>query len=90
MVTIFTSTIPNRHVDICAGHREAWTKAKIIHRDLSDGNVLILINQEVAEAGHRGMLIDWDLCKYKEDMDQGATQGGRSVSAVCDLSPSWC
>ena len=90
MVTVFTYIIANRHVDICAGHREAWTKAKILHQDLSDGNVLILINQESADDDNRGMLIDWDLCKYKEDMREGATQGGRTVSALPDLSLFWC
>lgn len=31
------------------------TKAKILHRDVSPGNILIV--------GEKGILIDWELCK---------------------------
>ena len=37
------------------GHTDAYTKAGIMHRDISAGNILI------DECG-AGMLIDWDLC----------------------------
>ena len=73
-----------RHNDRSAGHCGAWTKVGVLHRDASDGNILDFIDQETEteKTVIRGLLIDWDLCKYKEEMGQGATQGGRSVSVV--------
>ena len=43
MLTIFTA------------HRDAWVKARVLHRDISDNNIMI------DEKG-RGVLIDWVLC----------------------------
>ncbi|KAI9508735.1 hypothetical protein F5148DRAFT_979428, partial [Russula earlei] len=37
-------------------HTEAYDKAKILHQDVSAGNILIALNGS-------GMLIDWDLSK---------------------------
>ena len=51
----------------------AWENAKILHNDVSAGNIMIDV-----ETGE-GFLNDWDLCKYKEDMGT-ATQHSRSVS----------
>ena len=45
------------------------------------GNILIVVDQTAEESDPEGMLIDWDLCKYREELGQGATQHGRSVSA---------
>ncbi|KAI0038785.1 hypothetical protein FA95DRAFT_1600021 [Auriscalpium vulgare] len=42
--------------DALTAHSDAYTKAKILHRDVSAGNILI------DEEG-RGLLIDWDLCR---------------------------
>jgi serine/threonine protein kinase len=39
-----------------AGHSEAATKAKILHRDISMGNILIT-------SDGNGILIDWELSK---------------------------
>jgi RIO-like serine/threonine protein kinase len=39
-----------------AGHSEATTKAKILHRDISVGNILITPDGN-------GILIDWELSK---------------------------
>ena len=63
------------------GHEEAWTKAEILHRDISDNNIMRVVNQDEEEdVDVNGILIDWDLCKYKSDLGQQATQHGRSVS----------
>ena len=40
-----------------------------------------IVNQDDDEDNDiEGILIDWDLCKYKDDLSQKATQHGRSVS----------
>ena len=57
-------------------------KAGVLHRDISNGNILILVDQDAEITPKQGLLIDWDLAKYKEDLGQGATQHGRSVSAL--------
>ena len=66
-------------------HAGAWELAGIMHRDVSIGN--IMIDVEAASRGKwYGYLTDWDLCKYKEDMDkQVRSLPGRSVS-LCPVS----
>ncbi|GJE93732.1 hypothetical protein PsYK624_098930 [Phanerochaete sordida] len=51
-------------------HSVAWTDAGILHRDISVGNVMI--NSEDGQ----GMLIDWDLCKFKADFNKPACEPG--------------
>ncbi|KAF8518123.1 hypothetical protein BU17DRAFT_30085, partial [Hysterangium stoloniferum] len=45
-------------------HGDAYDKAKILHRDISSGNILI------TDTGG-GLLIDWDLCKRLQDIYEG-------------------
>ncbi|CAL1715137.1 unnamed protein product [Somion occarium] len=47
---------------LCAfdAHKEAWEKAGILHRDISNGNVLIFFRD--------GEL--WDLCKYASELQE--------------------
>ncbi|KAI0066746.1 hypothetical protein BV25DRAFT_1820814 [Artomyces pyxidatus] len=47
--------------DALEAHWIAFSKAKVLHRDISTGNVLL------TEDGSEGLLIDWDLCKIIED-----------------------
>ena len=54
-------------------HHDAYTNAKVLHRDISMGNILINIDKEEA------FLNDWDLCKYRGEMDSVASQNTRSV-----------
>ncbi|PIL34283.1 hypothetical protein GSI_03058 [Ganoderma sinense ZZ0214-1] len=57
--------------DALQAHKDAWEKAGVLHRDISFNNILI---HEVVEKGkiiRRGILSDWDLSKYKEDMMSG-------------------
>ena len=55
-------------------HYEAYTLKGVLHRDISVGNIMI-----DALTG-RGLLTDWDLSKYVEELDSEAAQpGGRSV-----------
>ena len=50
-----------------------------MHRDISDGNIVIYENPDDPKASARGLLIDWDLCRYKEELDAKPRQNGRSV-----------
>ncbi|TBU48236.1 hypothetical protein BD309DRAFT_949941 [Dichomitus squalens] len=55
-------------------HYLAWSKAGILHRDVSAGNILI------HQSGHQrvGLLADWDLAKTRAELEYPATQEGRS------------
>ncbi|KAF9479478.1 hypothetical protein BDN70DRAFT_993435 [Pholiota conissans] len=46
--------------DAMEAHDAAYHKCGILHRDISDGNMMIYIDQE--DGKRKGMLIDWDLC----------------------------
>ncbi|KAF8518125.1 hypothetical protein BU17DRAFT_66563 [Hysterangium stoloniferum] len=50
--------------DAIIGHGDTYDKAKILHRDISSGNILITDTSG-------GLLIDWDLCKRLRDIYQG-------------------
>ncbi|KAF9262618.1 hypothetical protein L218DRAFT_394084 [Marasmius fiardii PR-910] len=46
--------------DSIVAHKDAYEKARILHRDISIGNIVILPDGT-------GRLIDWDLCKSLDD-----------------------
>ncbi|GJE97883.1 hypothetical protein PsYK624_141050 [Phanerochaete sordida] len=50
------------------GHMEAWEKAGVLHRDISLANILIDINSIGGDLA--AFLIDWDLCRYREDFEK--------------------
>ena len=56
-----------------AAHKDAWTRAKILHRDISADNILIDVMDGT------GFLNDWDLAKLRDDL-QKASHSDRSVS----------
>lgn len=58
------------------GHRDAWEKAKVLHRDVSIGN--IMIDVESSEEDPRGMLIDWDVCRYEDEPSTSEQLGGQT------------
>ena len=66
-------------------HQEAWTRAKVLHRDVSPGNILIDIQSDVVE-DPRAFLNDWDLCKFRDDLTKGPTQHGRSVRDLVEAA----
>ncbi len=55
-------------------HRHAWDDASLLHRDISDRNIVIYKG--------RGFLIDWDLAKTKEQLTQSSTRRIRSVRVI--------
>lgn len=70
-----------------SGHQDAWEKAGILHRDVSVANILIDISSTPGDS--KGFINDWDLCKYKEELNTrtSPSQPGVSVSpVVC----RWC
>ena len=48
-------------------HQQAWTKAKILHRNINDENIMI-VHDETGEA--RGYLIGWE-CVTSERIPAG-------------------
>ena len=64
--------------NIFLGHQQAWVKAGVLHRDVSVAN--ILIDVESAPGVPRAILNDWDLCKYKEQLEIPSSIPGVSVS----------
>ncbi|VDC03073.1 unnamed protein product [Peniophora sp. CBMAI 1063] len=62
-LTMFTSMkqLVSVMMDVIAAHMDAYTKAKILHRDISPSNILITKNG--------GMLIDWQFAKEVQTDD---------------------
>lgn len=67
-------------------HRQAWEKAGILHRDISDGNIIIFI---LPDGSVKGLLIDWDMSKTAQELNKGATNPGRSVRTTSILVADW-
>ncbi|PIL34297.1 hypothetical protein GSI_03072 [Ganoderma sinense ZZ0214-1] len=57
--------------DALQAHKDAWEKAGVLHRDISFNNILIHEVVEDKKTVRKGILSDWDLSKYKEDMMSG-------------------
>ena len=60
-----------------SAHSQAW-EAGVLHRDISDSNIRIIIRDDGTT---QGLLLDWDLCKYKDELANGATAISRSVKS---------
>ena len=58
---------------IYSAHYDAWTMAHVLHRDISVGNILI------DPVTRRGILIDWDLCRFEWELALGPTEPERTV-----------
>ncbi|RPD57170.1 hypothetical protein L227DRAFT_507060 [Lentinus tigrinus ALCF2SS1-6] len=58
--------------DAVFAHFQAWTKAKVLHRDISIGNILIDPTKLM------GLLIDWDLCRLECELESGPTEPDRT------------
>lgn len=59
-------------------HREAWQYAGVLHRDISVGNIMINVDDDT------GFLNDWDLCKYRAELE-----GGSGASEPSGISGTW-
>ncbi|KAI0792916.1 hypothetical protein C8Q75DRAFT_731483 [Abortiporus biennis] len=57
------------------GHEGAF-KAGVLHRDVSPNN--IMIDEAPENIGEEAFLLDWDLCRYVDELDDGPTQKNRS------------
>lgn len=69
---------------IIAAHMLAYRNAKILHRDVSIGNMLI-VEREVggpdgSKLQRRGLLTDWELSKSLDENDQ--RQPHRTVTGL--------
>lgn len=55
-----------------------------MHRDISEANMLMIPDPKSPIRGvtKRGILIDWDLCKFYDELMDGAKQSNRSVSGI--------
>ncbi|KAI0086349.1 hypothetical protein BDY19DRAFT_995954 [Irpex rosettiformis] len=73
------------------GHKDAWEKAGILHRDISTGNIMYVVSQAGDTiTGTYGILNDWDMCKHKRDLIAGQPQNVGTwafMSAVSLLYP---
>ncbi|KAJ7589507.1 hypothetical protein C8J56DRAFT_826732 [Mycena floridula] len=72
----FTSTRELLKVthDAFIAHREAYLRCGYLHRDISEGNILIVD----AEEGTKGLLIDWELSKHINEINDGGKQPWRT------------
>ncbi|KAI3610141.1 other 1 protein kinase, partial [Moniliophthora roreri] len=68
-----TWELVNSMKDAMAAHQEAYAKARILHRDISAGNILI------SEDGKEGYLIDWDFSKEVTDDIETPRQPERTI-----------
>ncbi|CAL1706669.1 unnamed protein product [Somion occarium] len=70
-------------LDALFAHHEAWEFAEVLHRDISDGNILIVFGKDKrGRSTVHGMLCDWDLCKYSDELKSGASDKNRSGTWV--------
>ncbi|KAI0333000.1 hypothetical protein GY45DRAFT_1320283 [Cubamyces sp. BRFM 1775] len=56
-------------IDCLEAHEDAYTKAKIIHRDISVGNILLVpcgVHPKDQRPIYKGLLTDWELSKRTE------------------------
>ena len=66
------------HLSFSLAHTEAIENAKILHRDISVGNIII--------SDRGGLLIDWDLAKDIDNLENISRQPFRIVSLAFDES----
>ena len=61
------------------GHWEAYELAGVLHRDVTPANIMIAVDS--IDKKLRAFLNDWDMCKYKEELEV-ATPGGPAFRSV--------
>ena len=65
---IYTALRTFLNLFIGTAHAQAYEKAKIVHRDISEANIMVRRDGDKIE----GVLIDWDLC---EELEKGYNAG---------------
>ncbi|EPS97532.1 hypothetical protein FOMPIDRAFT_1128353, partial [Fomitopsis schrenkii] len=75
-------------------HKQAWTKAKILHRDISVNNILIYYYYVGGKMYWKALLVDWAFCKYAHELGLAIVQQTRSgtwpfMSAVLLVFPGY-
>ena len=72
-------------VDSCLAHRDCWKLAGVMHCDISHNNIMLNVESD----GPKGILLDWDNCKFREDTEEPGyaeeDQGGLIVS-TCHIT----
>ncbi|KAJ3712177.1 hypothetical protein C8R42DRAFT_713753 [Lentinula raphanica] len=61
--------------DVVQCHHWVWTYPKILHRDISQGNIMARVKDGVT---YRGVLNDWDLASWVGRLEQGPTSQFRT------------
>ncbi|EJF58097.1 hypothetical protein DICSQDRAFT_110833 [Dichomitus squalens LYAD-421 SS1] len=65
--------------DVIKAHHRAWSRAQVLHRDISIGNIMILPAPENSPKSRRtGFLIDWDLSRLECELGNGPVEPDRS------------
>ncbi|GJE97884.1 hypothetical protein PsYK624_141060 [Phanerochaete sordida] len=73
---------------VLVAHFEAWTKAGVLHRDISLENMLIDV--ESPRKSLRSLLPNWDLCRYKEDFEDGSITPSPARSGTWPFLSALC
>lgn len=61
-------------------HKNAWEDARILHRDISIGNIMFSFKRAPEDRYvTEGVLNDWDLCIYEGEMNLAGSPTGRTV-----------
>ncbi|KAJ3972098.1 hypothetical protein EV361DRAFT_168468, partial [Lentinula raphanica] len=75
--------------DVLQCHHWVWEYPKILHRDISQGNIMV----RVKNGRKYGVLNDWDLASWVDDLEKGATSqyrtGTRPSMAHEQQAPDW-
>ncbi|EED81544.1 predicted protein [Postia placenta Mad-698-R] len=63
-----------------SGDKATWTKADILHCDISMNNIMVkCTGPKVGQV--EGILNDWDLCKYESELKKGSSHPTHPMSA---------
>lgn len=63
-----------------AAHKSAWEKLRILHRDVSIGNIMINVSKRTKRRLLEGVLGDWDMAKeHFDDETPSPRREGRVV-----------
>nr|VWP01809.1 Uncharacterized protein [Ganoderma boninense] len=60
--------------DALKAHTKVWKDAKVLHRDISVGNIMIRVEGEK----RTGFLIDWDLSRLESELGKGPVEPDRT------------